>query len=206
MAKILGITGGIGSGKSSVSRLLSCYCLAPLIDLDQCCRGLLDLGEPGWQALHAVYGTLYQHPDGTVHRRKLREAIFNDANLRQEVDALLHPLTLACMQSAIQSHTMRPEVSLVLIEIPLLFEAGWQTQVDEILVVYARRAVQYCRLMRRDQVSRKEARQALAAQMDLAEKARRADYVIENSGSWACTRGDVVALGNRLCSMLQRQF
>ncbi len=198
MVKILGITGGIGSGKSSVSRLLSCYCLAPLIDLISAVEACLILarlaGRPCMPPMERCISILMAQ-----YRRKLREAIFNDANLRQEVDALLHPLALACMHSAIQNHTTRPEVSLVLIEIPLLLrQVGRCRWMRSWWCIPVGRSIH--RLMRRDQVSRKEARQALAAQMDLAEKARRADYVIENSG-WARTRGDVVALGDRLCDM-----
>lgn len=197
MAIILGITGGIGSGKSSVSRLLACYCLAPLINLDQCCRHLLDHGEPGWQALHEAFGAEFELPHGAIDRVKLRERLFADTAFRQELDALLHPLALQRMQAEIGAASL--DAKLILVEIPLLYEAGWQEHVDAVLVVYARRAVQCCRLMRRDGVSRKQARLALAAQMDLAAKAGRADYVIENSASWDLTRKAVVALGEQLC-------
>jgi dephospho-CoA kinase len=87
---------------------------------------------------------------------------------------------------------------LVLVEIPLLYEAGWQGDVDAVLVVYARRGVQCCRIMRRDGVLRREAAQAIASQMSLKEKADQAAYVIDNSRGWAITRGQVVSLGNEL--------
>ncbi len=198
MAMILGITGGIGSGKSSVSRLLACYCLAPLIDLDLCCRHLLDHGEPGWQALHDSFGASFELPDGAVDRPKLRQRLFTDSHFRQEVDALLHPLALGRMHREIDS--VSTDTQLILVEIPLLYEAGWQNHVDAVLVVSARRAVQCCRLMRRDGISRKQARLALAAQMDLALKAGRANYVIDNSGSWYVTRKAVIQLGDQLYS------
>ena len=76
---ILGVTGGIGSGKSSVSRLLASYCLATLVDMDHCCRSLLDQGQPGWQVLHAAFGTGYERPDGAIDRPCLRAALFADA-------------------------------------------------------------------------------------------------------------------------------
>lgn len=192
---ILGITGGIGSGKSSVSRLLAAYCLAPLIDVDRCCRNLLEKGQPGWQALHAAFGTTYELPDGSVNRPVFREALFADAALRHQVDALLHPPALARMQQELA--TVR-DAPLVLVEIPLLYEAGWQAHVDAVLVVYARRAAQFCRILRRDGGSRRQARQALAAQMPLAEKAALADYVIDNSADWTLTRQAVVLLGENL--------
>lgn len=195
---ILGITGGIGSGKSSVSRLLAAYCPAPLIDLDRCCRHLLDQGKPGWQALHDSFGAGYELPDGAIDRPKLRQHLFADADFRQEVDGLLHPLALERMYEEINATGKGAE--RILVEIPLLYEAGWQNHVDAVLVVFARRAVQCCRLMRRDGISRKDAGQALAVQMDLAVKAGRADYVIDNSSTWDVTRKAVVQLGDQLCS------
>lgn len=201
MSMILGVTGGIGSGKSSVSRLLAAYCPAPLIDVDQCCRNLLEKGQPGWQALHVAFGARYELPDGSVDRPKFRAALFADPALRREVDALLHPVALNRMREELAK---LGGVSLALVEVPLLYEAGWQKHMDAVLVVFARRAVQCRRVMRRDGVSGKQARQALAAQMDLREKARLADYVIENNGAWAETRRAVVRLGEELCRLPER--
>ena len=86
----------------------------------------------------------------------------------------------------------------MLVEIPLLYEAGWQDEVDAVLVVYARPGAQCCRTMRLDGVSRRSAARAIAAQMDLGDKARRAEYVIDNSGSWASVREQIVALAREL--------
>lgn len=196
---VLGVTGGIGSGKSSVSRLLSSYCLVPLVDIDACCRHLLNIEQPGWYALRSAFGSgdLFCS-DGTVDRKTLRERIFNDADFRRQVNGLLHPLARDVMSKQIE----RLNTPLVLIEIPLLFEAGWQQDVDAVLVVYARKAVRCLRIMRRDGVSRREAAKAIAAQMDLRQKAERADYLIDNSQAWSRTRSDVVALGN----LLSKQF
>ena len=191
---ILGITGGIGSGKSCVSRLLASYCLVPLIDVDQCCRHLLDVNRPGWVALRSEYGEAFFHPNGSVNRVALRERIFNDAQVRRRVDALLNPLAREAMLEQISLQ----RASLVLVEIPLLYEAGWREEVDAVLVVYARPGAQCCRIVRRDGVSRKEAAHAIAAQMSLQEKAARAEYGIDNSGDWTITRTHVVSLGNVL--------
>ena len=191
---VLGITGGIASGKSAVSRLLACYCLAPLIDLDQCCRHLLEVNQGGWLALRHHFGDMFFRDSGEVNRTLLRETIFSDTVIRQQVDRLLHPLARAAMRQ----QRAGIDSELILVEIPLLYEAGWEPEVDAVLVVYARPGAQCCRVMRRDDVSRREAAQAVAAQMKLAEKARRAEYVIDNSGSWSVTRDQVIALGRRL--------
>ncbi|MGE4559299.1 MAG: dephospho-CoA kinase [Desulfobulbus sp.] len=192
---LLGITGGIGSGKSCVSRLLASYCLVPLIDVDQCCRTLLDVGQPGWTALTENFGQTFLLPDRNIDRVALRERLFADAAFRRRVDGLLHPLAAEAMHQEVT----RMGASLVFVEIPLLYEAGWQDKVDAVLVVYARRGRQCCRIMRRDGVSRKKAAQAIAAQMDLGAKAELADYRVDNSGSWSRTRVEVIRLGDALC-------
>ncbi|WP_319586380.1 dephospho-CoA kinase [uncultured Desulfobulbus sp.] len=191
---VLGITGGIGSGKSCVSRLLASYCLVPLIDVDQCCRHLLDINQPGWLALRSEFEEALFLENGAVDRVALRERIFNNAEIRRQVDALLHPLAREAMREQLGLQ----QVPLILVEIPLLYEAGWQGEVDAVLVVFARRGAQCCRIMRRDGVSRRAAAQAIAAQMSLKEKANRAEYVIDNSWTWASTRAQVVSLGNEL--------
>ncbi|ADW18616.1 dephospho-CoA kinase [Desulfobulbus propionicus DSM 2032] len=191
---LLGITGGIGSGKSCVSRLLASYCLAPLIDVDQCCRHLLDIDQPGWLALRAAFGNAFLRPSGELDRVALRERLFSEPQFRQQVDGLLHPLARAAMHRAVASHRH----ALILVEVPLLYEAGWDNEMQAVLVVYARRGVQCCRIMQRDGVSRHKAAQAVAAQMDLREKAKRADYCIDNSGAWTRTRLQVIALGDKL--------
>ena len=191
---VLGITGGIGSGKSCVSRLLASYCLIPFVDVDQCCRNLLDINEPGWLALRSEFGDAFLQQNGAVDRAVLRQRIFNEVETRRRVDSLLHPLAREAMRRQVDLY----RAPLVLVEIPLLYEAGWQGDVDAVLVVYARRGVQCCRIMRRDGVLRREAAQAIASQMSLKEKADQAAYVIDNSRGWAITRGQVVSLGNEL--------
>ena len=194
MSFLLGVTGGIGSGKSSVIRLLSSYCQAPLVDLDQCCRSLLEINQPGWLALRDRFRDKFFFQHGEIDRVTLRECLFSDSVVRQQVDVLLHPLARVAMHREVMRYT----APLVLVEIPLLYEAGWQGDVDAVLVVYARRGVQCRRIMLRDKVTRKKATQAIAAQMDLREKSQRADFVIDNSGEWVVTRERVVALGNQL--------
>jgi len=199
---ILGITGGIGSGKSSVGRLLASYCLAPLIDVDQCCRHLLEIGQPGWRALRAVFGQRFFQPDGSVDRPALRRHVFADADIRCQVDTLLHPLA----REALRAQVGGQRSPLILVEIPLLYEAGWRDEVDAVLVVYARRGARCCRIMRRDGVTRREAARAIAAQMSLEDKAARAELVIDNSGRWQESRVRAVSLGDTLSLRIQDRF
>lgn len=208
MAFLLGVTGGIGSGKSSVCQLLASSCQAAVVDVDQCCRQLLAPDQPGWLALRdggdgqAGLGAGFFLANGELDRKALRERLFADAQLRLRVDALLHPLARQAMRAAVAASPG----PLVLVEIPLLYEAGWEQEVDAVLVVSARPGARCCRIMRRDGVSRRQAARAIAAQMDLDEKARRADMVIDNSGAWPRTQEQVLALGMSLCQRFAGGF
>ncbi len=187
MPELIGITGGIGSGKSRVCQYLAALSGWPLLDLDQICRQLLLPQAPGWQALRALLPAVFFTAAGELNRPKLREAIFADAALRQQVDSLLHPLA----KQEMTAQAAKLNTSLVLAEIPLLFEAGWQDSVSQIVVVYADEAVRLRRIMERDQVSEEQARLAIAAQMPLEDKALLADHCVDNSGDWASTCGQL---------------
>ena len=180
MPEIIGITGGIGSGKSRVCQYLAELGGWPLLDADKICRQLLQPQAAGWTALRKFLPTDFFTAAGELNRPKLRQAIFADSALRQEIDSLLHPL--AKQEMLIQA--AQQTAPIVLAEIPLLFEAGWQDSVSMTVLVYATEAVRLRRIIARDQVSEEQARQAIAAQMPLEEKKRLADYFVDNSGDW----------------------
>jgi dephospho-CoA kinase len=188
--KVLGITGGIASGKSSVTAYLAQRQDVPSINLDAICRDLLLPEAAGWKALHQHLAPSFFTRSGELDRPALREALFSRPNLRQQVDALIHPLARQVMEEQIA----QSQEAMILVEIPLLFEAGWQDAVDAILVVTVEPAVQVQRLIQRDQVSEEAARQALAAQYPLASKVAQADFVIDNSSDWPHTCLQVEAL------------
>jgi dephospho-CoA kinase len=190
---VIGITGGIGSGKSRVSSFLAQRYKLPLINLDQLCRALLQPRQAGWLALCALLPKTYFTAKGELDRHYFRQQLFTDADLRTQVDAALHPLARQEMNKQV-SRFQGP----VLVEIPLLFEAGWQKDVDVILVVFATSEVRIQRIRERDHVSTQEAHDALAAQQSLREKAVAADYVIDNSGSWkqTCTQIEQLITSN----------
>jgi dephospho-CoA kinase len=180
LPEIIGITGGIGSGKSRV-----CACLAelsgwPLLDADQICRQLLMPQAAGWLALRQLLTDAFFLPSGELDRKRLRQAIFADPALRRQIDSLIHPLAKQEMLLQAAQQT----APIVLAEIPLLFEAGWQNSVSQIVVVYADEAVRLRRIMARDQVSEEQARLAIAAQMLVEDKAKLADHCVDNSGNW----------------------
>ena len=182
----IGLTGTLGSGKSSVALFLQNSLAAEYIDVDLLCRQLLKPQAKGWHALQQILGWEYFKADDTVDRVRLRNELFRDDKLRAQVDHLLHPLAREEVAKRLQEITHRSGGPVV-VEVPLLFEAGWEDIFDRIVVVYADRTSCCERIMRRDGVSFAEASSGLTAQSSLSAKVMRADHVIDNSGSWAAT-------------------
>ena len=179
LGHIIAITGGIGSGKSKVCSHLAQLCQLPVVDLDRICRQLLVAGEAGWLALKERIDDHFFTVSGELDRVVFRKALFADAELRSRVDALLHPLAQREMAEQVSRNS-----GPVLVEIPLLFEAGWQDDVQRIVVVYADPEVRVQRIVSRDSVPAEQARNEICAQYSLAEKALQAHDVIDNCGSW----------------------
>ena len=188
----LGVTGGMGAGKSSVAGFLRDRFGLAYIDADLVCRELLTPGESGWVAVTSALGDSFVDAAGNINRPRLREAIFKDASLRKQLDDLLHPLARQRMH---QMLALLPDQGRCLVEVPLLYEAGWEDEFDHIVVVYASPASCQQRLMQRDRIDAAAAQQALAAQLPLAEKALRAEHVIDNSGPWSETCLQLLHLG-----------
>lgn len=182
MTRSIGITGGIGSGKSRVCGYLAQLCRLPIVDLDVICRQLLEPGAAGWLALKENIDQSYFGPAGDLDRTAFRTALFADERLRNRVDALVHPLARVELTRQV-SGVGGP----VLAEIPLLFESGWHGDVQQIVVVYADPSVCRQRIIDRDHVTFEQAGQAVAAQYPLVDKAMQAHHVIDNSNCWQDT-------------------
>jgi len=185
----IGITGGIGSGKSSVSRFWSAYAKLPLIDIDQLCRELLEVEMSGWVALKENLDRSFFGTDGSLDRPGLRSAIFDDDKLRKTVDQLIHPLAL----DLLLNKTAGLE-GVVLVDVPLLFEAGWEDKFGRTVVVYADQQTCCRRVSGRDNIIAEEAAKVIFAQMITWEKAMLADHVVDNRYCWFHTRMQVAHL------------
>jgi dephospho-CoA kinase len=196
---VIGITGGMGSGKSAVSRLLHGRLGGTYIDADAVCRQLLLPGAAGWQSFRDNFGSRYLNPDQSLNRPLLRRAIFADQEIRQRLDALVHPLAREEIARRVKSATGS---RWFLVEVPLLYEARWESDLDRVLVVYADFCSCLLRLMKRDHLQKKEAELAISSQWPLAAKALLADHVIDNSGPWALTSLQVL----HLSELLQHYF
>ncbi len=194
----IGLTGGIGSGKSTVARRFA-ELGVPVIDADEVAREVVAPGEPGLAAVLSRFGPGVLAPDGQLDRRALRERVFSDPAARRDLESLLHPLIRARMQ-ALAAAAGGPYVVLA---IPLLIEGGGRDRVDRVLVVDVDEAAQIERLMARDGGTRQQAEAILAAQASRAQRLAQADDVLDNRRSVPELRQAVDALHRRYLQLAQ---
>jgi dephospho-CoA kinase len=180
----IAITGGAGTGKSTVARMFK-ELGAEVLDADQVAREAVAVGAPAWQELRRVYGVDFFHENGELNRSRLAQLVFADPEARRRLDGLIHPRVEAELQARV-AELDRRGVRLVLVEVPLLFETGRETAFDRVIVVAAPEADQIRRLRARDHRGEAEIRGILAAQWHLADKVARGDYLVDNGGE----RGD----------------
>lgn len=193
----LGLTGGIASGKSTVSAILVKQG-ALLIDADEVAREVVLPGSPALAAIAERFGNNILLPDGSLHRKRLGEIVFRDEQERKALEAITHPAIRARMNElAIEYEQTEPD-KLIIVDIPLLYESNMQSMFDGVIVVYVPRAMQIDRLMKRDSLSEEQAIQRLNAQMNIEDKRLKADYVIHNDGDIEQTEKQVLALMKQL--------
>ena len=185
---VLGVTGGIATGKSFVAAILG-ELGGIVVSADELARQAVAPGSEVLQGLVGRFGDGILAADGSLDREKLGEIIFNDAAARADLNRMTHP-AIARLSETWLRELRQAGHSLIVYESPLLFEAGAESRVDQVLVVTADLETQLQRLMARDDITRAEAQTKIAAQMPLAEKVARADYVIDNSGSPEQTRAE----------------
>lgn len=196
MAFFVGITGGIGTGKSTVCGFLRDLG-AEVIDADKVGKQILMPGKAAYFGVVERFGTSVLAEDGTVDRKALGRIIFDDSEARADLDALTHPAIKAEIDAKFAEHAARGDC-IVALEAPLLFEAGMEGTVNEVWVVACEPEEQLKRVMNRG-FSREEAEARIAAQMPLQEKIRRADRVIVTDGSKEETRAQIAALWQAVC-------
>jgi len=194
---VLGVTGGIASGKTTVARMLA-ELGAPIIDFDLLARDVVAPGEPAFREIVDYFGEGVIGEDGKLDRKRLSGIVFRDSSKRRILEGITHPRILAAFIRQVTQMAEKNPQGIVQAVIPLLFEVHLEPLVHKVLVVYVSPDTQVDRLMKRDRISREEARRILDAQMPIDEKAARADFVIHNEGNLDETRKEVHALWNKL--------
>lgn len=196
MTKVIGLTGGIASGKSTVSKMLAQVGL-PIIDADLIVHRLQQPGQPGFAKIVDQFGPTILTPAGELDRARLGRLVFNDDQLRAQLNEVMQPLVRTVIMDQV-AHFKKIGVAAVVLDLPLLFEQHYDDDCDLVVVVAVNRQTQLARLEQRNGYTKEVAQERIDAQMPLTEKVARADIVINNNGDRKQLQAQVAQLVQRL--------
>ncbi|WP_317952803.1 dephospho-CoA kinase [Staphylococcus sp. NWU MK-U1] len=179
MPKVIGLTGGIATGKSTVSELLTAFGFK-VVDADIAARKAVAKGTKGLEQVRAAFGDIAITDEGEMDRKYVGEIVFNHPEKRLELNDIVHPIVREIMEEEKQSYLNQGYD--VIMDIPLLFENELQNTVDEVWLVYTSESIQIERLMERNQLSLEDAKARVYSQISIDKKSRMADHVIDNLG------------------------
>jgi dephospho-CoA kinase len=202
--RVVGLTGGIASGKSTFAAALREHGV-PVIDADRIAREAVRAGSPALAAIVEAFGPGAVGPDGELDRKAMADRVFGDAGARRRLEAIVHP----AVRAGVAAETARLAAEghdLAFYDVPLLYERGLDRDVECVVVVHAPPAVQKARLRARDGLTEAEAEARLAAQWPIDEKARRADVLVDNQGDLASLRAKAGPVLEALRSGLSRKL
>ncbi len=194
--RVFGLTGNIGSGKSTVARILR-EAGIPVLDADRISREVTAPGGPAYGAVVREFGKGIVRPDGTIDRKRLGEIVFADPSLRARLEAITHPAIFDAMKNTLADLSAKGHPAAA-VEATLIHESGRKGLFDAVISVTCDRETAISRLAGRRGISRTQAELRLGAQMDAGQKAGASDYVVDNSGTLDETRRQVVALARVL--------
>lgn len=180
--KIIGLTGGIATGKSQVSSILS-ELGAMVIDADIVAREVVQKGLPAWQQLKDTFGEEYFLSNGELNRRKLGQLVFSHPDELAKLNSITHPAIKAKIEERINDLKVQGYNGIVVVDAALLLEAGWETMVDQVWVVDAPMEKRIERLMNRDNLTRDQALSRINSQMSQQERIAKADKIIYNNSN-----------------------
>ncbi|WP_395025524.1 dephospho-CoA kinase [Comamonas odontotermitis] len=202
----IGVTGGIGSGKSTVSERFAQLGCA-VIDADQIARALTLPGGAAIAAIQAQFGAHFITQDGALDRTQMREAVFQDPGAKQKLEAILHPLIQRSIFDRYADACLHSDAKMVIFDIPLLAESGqWSPRLDQVIVVDCEERTQRARVQARSQLSAEAVNAIMAQQASREQRLRKADWVIWNETLSLQALGDeVLGLYNELIAALALQ-
>ncbi len=187
---LVGLTGGVATGKSTVSamfRALGCV----VIDADVLAREVVEPGEPAYAAIVEAFGRTVLQPDGRLDRKALGAIVFADPEKRKRLEAITHPEIRARFAARLAELAEQGFVGIVIFDAPVMIESGNYRNMDRLVVVTSDRAAQMARQRRRDRLGAEDASRRIRSQMPVEDKAKLADYVIDNSGELRATEARV---------------
>lgn len=200
---IIGLTGGIATGKSTVAEMLE-ELGAHRVDADKIAREVVEPDKPAWRAIIDHFGPGVMYFDRHINRHMLASIIFKDPKERAKLEEITHPAIKEEIHEQL-ALARKAGHKVVVLEVPLLFETGLDADADKIVVVVSDESLQIERMKKRDDLEEEEARQRIAAQMSLAEKAKKADYVLYNSGTLDELREQVKALWEEITKLAGKE-
>jgi dephospho-CoA kinase len=195
--QVIGLTGGIATGKSTVSAILK-NAGAVIIDADRIARRVVKKNLPAYRQILAHFGESVLLPDGEINRAALGNLIFNDSRKKQLLNSIVHPHVRKETDRRLRHIAKNNPNALVILDIPLLLEAGMRKDLSEVIVVYAPEDIQIKRLMERDHISQEDALARIRSQMPIEKKKSLATMVIDNSGPIEDTRKQTLEILQRL--------
>lgn len=187
---IIGLTGGIGSGKSSVAEMFKDEG-AYVIDFDYLARVVVEPDTPAWRDIVDYFGEEIISPDRTLHRSKLAEIVFSDAQKRKALEGFTHSRIFEKQETLLKDIKTKDPDAIVIVDVPLLFELNLNKKFDKIILVYVSRDVQIQRTVQRSVLTKEEVEKRLKAQINIEKKKLLADYIINNEGSLKNSRDQV---------------
>ncbi|WP_086312797.1 dephospho-CoA kinase [Enterococcus sp. 7F3_DIV0205] len=180
MGMVLGLTGGIATGKSTVVNVFKGLGF-PVVDADVIAREIVEIGTPALTKIAITFGSEVLYSDGSLDRKKLGDIVFSDEKKRTQLNELLSPFLKEAILSQIAAK--KNETSLIVVDIPLLYEGGYDAFVDKVAVVYVPEKTQMIRLMKRDNLTETEANQRVNSQLSIEKKKEKADIIFDNQKS-----------------------
>ncbi len=187
---IIGLTGGIGSGKSSVAAMFKDEG-AYVIDFDYLARVVVEPDTPAWRDIVDYFGQGILFPDRTLNRSKLAEIVFSDVRSRKALEGFTHPRIFEKRDTLLKDIKTKDSQAIVIVDVPLLFELSLNKNFDTIILVYVSRDIQIERIIKRDDFLKEEVEKRLKAQINIEKKKLLSDYIINNEGSMNNTRDQV---------------
>ena len=193
---IVAVTGGLGTGKSTVSKILAATLDTDLLDTDLLCRLQMQPGAEGYKEFCSVFGRKYIQDDGNIDRISLRQAVFEDEELRGQLENILHPI----VQRQVVAHgrVSSSDREVLVVEVPLLYEVGWQDWFDFCVVVYVPEELIVQRVKARDGLDADQIKQISKTQMPIQKKLDSAHFIVDNSGTFTSTMQQVAWLSKKL--------
>lgn len=181
MTLVLGLTGGIATGKSTADEFFEKKKI-PVVDADKIAHRIYDIGKPAWNEIKNKFGEEYLNSDQTINRKKLGQLVFTNKDKLTLLNEITHPIITQEIQTQVNSYKDK-SVPLIVVDMPVLFESGAQKYCDQTLVITLPQNMQVERLMARNSLTKQEAIDRIHSQMPLSEKEAKATYVVSNIGT-----------------------